>query len=387
MTELDMAILSGAFNRPECPVYVKVPISIKSPLVAKMRIDGENADLPVYLVPISKKESMLYTIIPSTKKDDELGSIVTIDEKEPAKFPGKVSLEKIGDSQIKIQVSGKDFTCFNYNMDNLLRPNFYPLIAPCGEGVTRNWPMNPNVAGETNDHVHHKSCWSAYGDIEGSDFWTDGPLKGKQKVDEIIKLDSNPVFGQITAKISWHSKLGKTLLQEIRDIVVWNTKNIRIMDYTLNFTALTDVKFGDTKEGGFLSVRVASSMDVKGDKGGKIENAFGCIGEKEAWGRRAPWCDYSGMVNDKKVGVAIFEHPSSFQYPTYWHVRNYGLMGANPFGLSHFLGKNNDGSVSLKEGEKMMFKYRLMVHDGDAHDAKLADHYINYYIPCYLVLF
>ena len=116
----------------------------------------------------------------------------------------------------------------------------------------------------------------------------------------------------------------------------------RILDIAVTFHATEGpVRFGDTKEGAMLSVRVASSMDADAD--GTIENAYGGRGETECFGKRAQWMDYAGPVDGNTVGVAVFDHPSSFRYPTYWHMRNYGLMHANPFAWREFPGTPRRG--------------------------------------------
>jgi len=55
---------------------------------------------------------------------------------------------------------------------------------------------------------------------------------------------------------------------------------------------------------GILAVRVATSM--RADRKGKIENSYGAIGEKETWGKRAHWCDYSGPSDEEIAGLACF---------------------------------------------------------------------------------
>ena len=40
----------------------------------------------------------------------------------------------------------------------------------------------------------------------------------------------------------------------------------------------------------------------------------------------------TGTVDGKPVTIAILNHPSSTNYPTYWHARGYGLFAANPIG-------------------------------------------------------
>src|SRR5438067_801345 len=88
------------------------------------------------------------------------------------------------------------------------------------------------------------------------------------------------------------------------------------------------VTFGDTKEGS-LGVRVSDQLLVKDKKvqneKSVIRNAEGQTGEAGCWGRPSLWCDYSGEVDGKAVGVALFADPANPQ-PTCWHVRDYGLM-------------------------------------------------------------
>ena len=123
-------------------------------------------------------------------------------------------------------------------------------------------------------------------------------------------------------------------------------------------------------------------MDVRAGLGGKIENGIGGVNEDETWGKRAPWCDYTGPVNGKTVGVTIMDHPESFRHPTYWHVRNYGLMTANPFGLSYFYNdKSRRGSHMLAPGESIVGIYRYYVHKGDATEANIKERYHDFAHP------
>jgi len=156
---------------------------------------------------------------------------------------------------------------------------------------------------------------------------------------------------------------------------------MRLLEMRVTFTASEgDVRFGDTKEGGICSVRVAYPMEV--DRGGRIENAFGGVNEEETWGKRAHWCDYSGVVDGHLVGIAIFDHPSNLRHPTYWHVRNYGLMTANPFALSHFLpGQGLDGSYTLRAGQSLEFRYAIYVHAGDATQGAVRQRYLHWIYP------
>jgi hypothetical protein len=102
-------------------------------------------------------------------------------------------------------------------------------------------------------------------------------------------------------------------------------------------------------------------------------NSNGQEGEPQCWGKRANWVDVFGEVEGENLGVAIFDHPSNPQHPTYWHVRGYGLLAANIFGVRAF--ERNpamNGSRTLAPGETMSFRYRVVVHPGDYKTANVA---------------
>jgi len=104
----------------------------------------------------------------------------------------------------------------------------------------------------------------------------------------------------------------------------------------------------------------------------------------DAWGKRAEWVDYYGPVNGKPVAVAIFDHPKNPRHPTYWHVRDYGLFSANPYGIHDFTAKTEQkqpvgaGDLKVAAGKKVTFRYRFLFHTGDEKEGKVAEHYKKY---------
>lgn len=110
---------------------------------------------------------------------------------------------------------------------------------------------------------------------------------------------------------------------------------------------------------------------------GKAINSEGGEG-KPIWGKRAKWVDYYGPIENKVVGIAIFDAPSNPGHPTYWMARDYGLVAADPFGAHAFDPANNAegaGAMEIPQGETLTFKYRFLFHKGDAAEAKIADRY------------
>jgi hypothetical protein len=65
-------------------------------------------------------------------------------------------------------------------------------------------------------------------------------------------------------------------------------------------------------------------------------------------------------------------------------VRNYGLMTANPFGLAAYTAGHpqvKHGDHLLPAGESLRFSYRVLVHRGDASEADVRDHYLDFVSP------
>ena len=62
-------------------------------------------------------------------------------------------------------------------------------------------------------------------------------------------------------------------------------------------------------------------------------------------------------------------------------MRDYGLMGANPFALGDYTHGEKNGSHLLKAGESLRFSYRILVHRGDAESADVRAHYLNFAAP------
>lgn len=319
---------------------------------------------------------------------------------QPAASESRVDLRKKGDDKVEVSIDGKLFTTLNFKKGEP-RVYLYPVIGPTGVGVTRDFIMQDNPLEKENkrqDHPHHRSFWTAWGDVRvrdlekrGYDFWAepkDKPLP-KQVLTKIVHMEGGPVFGQLEAEIEWQTPEGERLFAENRTYTFFRgSQDQRIVD-VLNVFKFSDmdVKFADTKEGGLVALRLAATMDEKGVQTpkpmhGQMTNSRGGVGAKECWGKPAEWCDYVGPLEGETVGVAVFDHPKNLRHPTTWHIRDYGLYTANPFGLRDFTGdKNRDGSQTWKKGESAEFNYRVIMHKGDTKAANIAEQYEVYQNP------
>ena len=111
---------------------------------------------------------------------------------------------------------------------------------------------------------------------------------------------------------------------------------------------------------------------------GHIVNSEG-VEDGQTWGKRAKWVDYWGPVQGKQVGVAIFDHPSNPRHPTWWHVRDYGLFAANPFGVHNFERKEKGtGNLTIKSGDSLTWQYRFYFHRGNTEEGQVSHRYDLY---------
>ena len=282
--------------------------------------------------------------------------------------------------QVTISVDGALVTRYVY-AEVPSRPYFFPVNAPGDIGLTRAYPMVPDVPGETADHPHHRSLWIAHGEVNEADNWSEAPGHARTRHEKFDRMSSGSVTGSFESTASWLRSTGEPLLTERLGVTAWNVAgDAHVLDFTITLRANNGaVHFGDTKEGGILSVRVATSMDVP--RTGRISNVFGGIDEAETWGKAAHWCDYSGEVDGRVAGIAVMDHPHSFRYPTHWHVRNYGLMTANPFAYAAYTGGLKDGSHTLADGQALTFRYRVILHTQGCPEARIAERYLDFVAP------
>jgi hypothetical protein len=294
---------------------------------------------------------------------------------------------------VRVMIGDELFT--NYIPKSGTKPILWPLNGPGNLPMTRYWPMTEEKEeeGYVKDHPHHRSLWFSHGRVNNIDFWAepgkDG--KGKQGVIEHKEFkeltsskDGKPA--RIVTTNVWNTHDGKPVLTDERDITFGANDEIRWIDFKITLIASEgDVTFQDTKEGAF-ALRVPPSMIVKDDGHagkGHIVNSEGKT-DNDTWSKRANWVDYYGPVGEKGtlMGIAIFDHPSSLRHPTRWHVRTYGLFAANPFGEDELNTKPvkppKAGDHKIAKGDKTILRYRVILHKGNAKDAKIADLYSKY---------
>ena len=279
-----------------------------------------------------------------------------------------------------MELDGVLFT--EYLTADVPRPILYPVFGPGQVSMTRDWPMRESV-NEERDHPHHRGLWFTHGAVNGVDFWTEHKGAGKIVHEKFTKVSSGKE-GVIQSRNKWISVDGKLICHDERTLRIHGSKNPRVLDFDVTLIASEgELILGDTKEG-TMAIRVNESMRVKpnshnkGKATGRLVQDTGVTGAN-TWGKRAAWTDYSGPVMGQTLGIAIFDHPKNPRHPTWWQVRDYGLFGANPFGVHDFEKKpKGEGDLKIPAGESVTFRYRFVFHEGDETEAAIADLFEKY---------
>lgn len=309
-----------------------------------------------------------------------LTGIIAPGEVSAAEDASGVSIREV-DGRLRVEIDGALFTEYHYR--DVSRPFLYPVLGPGDLPMTRNWPMK-EAPGEERDHPHQRSLWWTHGDINGVDFWSETARAGKTVHVKFLEMTSGKDAGVIKSHNRLVANDGRLVGTVDLTIRIHRRAGDRMLDWeTAVHASEGELKFGDTKEG-TMGIRLNETMRLKpnkentGNPTGHIVNSEG-VRDGETWGKRATWVDYHGPVNGQLVGVAIFDHPANPRHPTWWHVRDYGLFAANPFGIHDFERKPaGAGDLVVARGETATFRYRFYFHRGNELEGKVAERFREY---------
>ncbi|HTU47250.1 MAG TPA: PmoA family protein [Bryobacteraceae bacterium] len=300
-----------------------------------------------------------------------------------------VKLERSQD-KIEIVIDGRPFTTY-YFSSATAKPYLMPLRTASGAVVTRGFPVVNDVsAGNpkgSSFEPHQRPLFFGHGDFDGLDFWQEPVFDkyytdhghqayGHMRLKAIENADAAEDSATVRARFTLNSPNNRVIGEETQSFTFGGDAQTRTIDCEFVLYATNGpLDIGDTKEGTF-GIRLApelSAPDVH------MLNSNGAVGEKAIWGKPADWVSYSGDIDGKPVSVTVFDSPKSFRHPTTWHARAYGLFAANPFGLREFTkDPNKDGSWTIPEGKSLLFRYRVVIRDGEFPASEIGEAYRHY---------
>ena len=251
-----------------------------------------------------------------------------------------------------------------------LRPYFCGVRTVSGTMATRAHP--PRSGEDPTDHADmHPGVWLGFGDLNGADFWRN------KAVVEHVRFVEEPEVGGDTIRFTVENRY----LDGERRIATETCQHALVaraggywIEYDSTFVGPEGLAFGDQEEMG-LGVRVASPLRVTGGNG-EIVDSEGRRNEREIWGKSAPWCDYRGKIDGQTVGIAVFSHPENFR-ASWLHVRDYGLVVANPFGRKALTG-GEASRLEIAAEEPIRLRFGVFIHSSKGEPTDLPAAYRDY---------
>jgi len=249
------------------------------------------------------------------------------------------------------QIDGTEKLRWNFGSE-YSRPFFYPVNGPQGTSLVRlGHPGAPN-------HDHHRGIWFAHNDIEEMDFWAEGKDNQILQTQWLAYEDADD-YAAMAVQTEFHA--GHDPLPIIQQQIVAVMRPLEHGQYTLELQTtiaptMASLTLNQTNFG-FLAVRMAASISAHFG-GGTITNQAGKTGEPALFGKAANYIDYSGPIRGTNAseiieGITYFDHPSNPSYPSKWHIREDGWMGASVC---------RDAPITLTPSLPLQLRYLLHVH-------------------------
>lgn len=273
-----------------------------------------------------------------------------------------VSAVRIG-NRIDVNIDNLFFTSYRFEDDEKY-PFFFPVNSPVsGASVTS---MRNGI------YPHHSSLFFGCDRVNGGNYWQEGLDRGRIVSLGARVLETGGDRAVIEDECIWKRPDADAPIKDKRLITITApSPGIFQIDFDIEMEMLMDVVIPVTNHSLF-SVRMAEDLSVK--QGGVMVNSEGQSGEKATFGQRAAWMDFYGKRQSTGYeGIAILQHPSNKWFPSPWFTRDYGFMSPTPM-----YWPENGETTSLRKGEKVKLRYRVVVHGGTTQDAAISAIYEKY---------
>lgn len=275
--------------------------------------------------------------------------------------PPRCEVVPLADHQVSMRIDGKEKLRWHFG-DQYPRPFFYPFNGPSGETLTRMG--HPGAQ----NHDHHRSVWFAHHSVDGISFWSD-TANTKIRQTHWYRYRDGDEEAIMATHLSWIDSEGvERMQQEMVAALIPIQSDSDLPEHCVEFQLTfrpgknRDQVTLEQTNFGVLAVRVAASISAYFGAG-RLTNHDGTQSEANLHEKRALWMDYSGPIaipdaNGRRVteeGITYFDHPSNPGYPTHWHVRQDGWMGAAP-GMK--------ASIEITDESPLVLRYLLYSHTG-----------------------
>jgi hypothetical protein len=236
----------------------------------------------------------------------------------------------------------------------------FPLNAPSGEQVVDFAPS---------DHPHHRGVFLTWHAIDGAkpaDFWGWGewaPTKGRVIENRSVKpVRADADGAELAVRNEWVAD-GEALVEENTTVAARETEGVYVVDLDFRLMPKCDLTLRKTAFGGLCVKGRKGDEGTYTDAKGEVKLAAPHHLKPETDWPAADWYDYTCVADGKKLGIAVLDHPGN--PPSVWHNLK-AIAMVNPCIVA-------PDPVTLKAGQPLRLRYRLVVHDGPPPTGLLAE--------------
>lgn len=334
---------------------------------ARVRADG-GAKIPAELRRIGTGESAvlrLTFLLPGVMSAGETRQfVVEPDAQDEGESPWEIRLE----GALKLSHGGKPVLVYNTDLvgqsdhDNAYEPRnayIHPAYTPKGATITGDFSRL--------SHPHHRGLFLAYtktetGDLH-PDFWNIQGGSGRIRFDRLEETTVGPVSARFISRHLWEALRREedplVVLDERWEVEVFSPPGTPywLIELTSTQTAVGhSMRLPPYRYGG-MAYRGPDSFFPEG-----VEIARTSEGLDRVSGDQKParWVDLTGPIRDGSTeygGAAILDHPSNRNHPTPARI--------HPTRIPFFcFTPSHDREIVLPVGEPVVFRYRVILHDG-----------------------
>ena len=191
-----------------------------------------------------------------------------------------------------------------------------------------------------------------------ADFWGWGewaPTEGRVINNRSVKLvEADAAHGTLEIRNDWTVE-EEVMISEVLSVTAREQGDAYVVDLSFQLTSACDATLDQTAFGGFCVKARKDGKTVYANPEGEVKLPKPHYLKPEMNWPAADWYDYSvELTSGKTVGLAVLDHPNN--PPATWHNLAPIAM-VNPCIVA-------PGPVTMRKGQPLELRYRLVVHDG-----------------------
>ncbi|MGE3818047.1 MAG: PmoA family protein [Isosphaeraceae bacterium] len=370
--DLTVVVRSGAHDRQDTPVRLEIPADrLPSDLVAALTRGPKAVSL------LERSGGVKVTGQLDRPSDGSPRLTFLLPGRTPAGQTRRFTIESIASddgswpwaiseaSEASIDLRNRDKFVFRYNRVPVSHPK-YPAIQNRDAYIhPAHTPSGALITGDFSpSHPHHRGFFLAYartelGDLR-PDFWNIHNGTAKIHFDGLDAAVAGPVTARLVTRHRWEAKGAEgPVLQERWEVEAYDVPGTPfwMFDVTSTQRAVDRPLVLPPYRYGGMAYRGPEPF-VKGALG--VLTSEGHDNRKTADQKPARWIDLTGPVaegSDQYGGAVMFDHPTNLNHPS--------VVRIHPTSLPFFsFVPSHDTRVTIPADRPIVFRYRVVIHDG-----------------------